>query len=217
MEVSILNMNKKVIDMKKLYRILSIIIVLAAFVACTKNEDNKGGKPEIPFLGEWIASENPMHIQIETENGKIEVPVMGEISNAKAEALIKTLVSDNFNFEDASIIFSEIDENGYNVMMDAAFADEHQSINGKYDEGHLTIHIKIDDPAIGNIDTDIVLCVLQETPDDLRLYIEKEEIVKLIESGNIQFVNNTKAGFDISSILSQTTKIEFGINLQRYE
>lgn len=217
MEVPILNMNKKVIDMKKLYRILSIIIVLAAFVACTKNEDNKGGKTEIPFLGEWIASENPMHIQIETENGKIEVPVMGEISNAKAEALIKTLVSDNFNFEDASIIFSEIDENGYNVMMDATFADEHQAINGKYDEGHITIHIKIDDPAIGNIDTDIVLCVLQETPDDLRLYIEKEEIVKLIESGNIQFVNVTKAGFDISSILSQTTKIEFGINLQRYE
>lgn len=205
--------------MKKLTTFV-LLLAMLAIASCTKDKTGNNGKSDvtnIPFTGDWVASDDPIHLIVKSTTGKIEIPILGEVNDVKAAALIKSMIAQEFDFKGSYMYVTQIKSDKYNVRLEAMIGTENIITDAYYENGILTFEFNPEDIKTKGSHEELYVNVFQETTEDLRLYLDKAEVTRLLLSGIIQFGPQTKADFDIAAILEQIQELEFGINLKKDE
>lgn len=200
--------------MKTLYRFLFAVLLtaLSALTACTRNQNGpEPGTGSLPIAGEWTPAKDPFHIVLKSENGKVNLPDIGEVDDATLTLMIKMMLAQEFRPDGMRVTVTENKDSERNAHIDVLYEGELLSADAKYTEGYLTVDLDGSWIDGGNTAYTVTAHVLQQTADDLTLYLDKEQLTELIAAAG----SLPAAVSDEADITDYYQVIEIGIRLVR--
>lgn len=195
--------------MKKL--LVSLVAAFAVLASCTKDNSTKD---TVPFAGQWVAADDPVHVVLKSEEGKVNVPGVGEADDETVTFILKQLLASEFSTDGMTVTVSENKDSDENVHIVFVYEGETLTADGKYADGMLVT--EMDGRWFDGTEEKhtVKLHVMQKTEDDLTIYMDKQQILAVISEDGPALLGSESDGDDFDAT-AYYEKIEIGINLVR--